>query len=92
MLMSDSLPINILQPIVLIELIDDLKVSFLPTNIETNEIDSNIAEFSEAVGKASSEVSDFLNFKQNSDKETDINEYQIQADLVNQSVSTTSSI
>ncbi|CAI2198073.1 17817_t:CDS:1, partial [Funneliformis geosporum] len=92
MLMPDSLLINILQPIVLIELINDLEVSFSPTNIETDEIDSDMAEFSKAVRKASSEVSDFLNFEQNLDEETDINEYQIQADLVNQSVSITSLI
>ena len=90
MLMPDSLPINILQPIVLIELNDDdLEVSFSPTNIET-EIDNDIVEFSEAVGKASSEVSDFPNFEQDSDEEN--NEYWVQTELINQNILTTSPI
>jgi hypothetical protein len=95
MLMPDNLPINntLQQPIVLIELNDDLEVSFSPTNIETEIDDSDIVEFSEAVGKASSEVSDFPNFEQNSDEEGDINNgYWIQAELINQNISTTSPI
>jgi hypothetical protein len=87
MLMPDSLPINTLQPIVLIELDDDLEISFSPTNIET-EIDDEIVEFSEAVRKALSETSDFSNFEQNSDEETDINnEYWVHAELINQNIS-----
>ncbi|CAB5374547.1 unnamed protein product [Rhizophagus irregularis] len=96
MLMPDSLLIErLLQPIVFIESIDDnLEVSFSPTNIES-EID-DIVEFSEAVGQASNEVShiqtDFLNFEQDSDEETEINEYQTQVNFVNQNVSTSSPI
>ncbi|PKB98260.1 hypothetical protein RhiirA5_431673 [Rhizophagus irregularis] len=96
MLMPDSLLIERLpQPIVLIESIDyNLEVSFSPTNIEL-EID-DIVEFSEAVGRASNEVShiqtDFLNFEQDSDEETEINEYQAQVNFVNQNVSTSSTI
>ncbi|CAG8739734.1 5340_t:CDS:1, partial [Funneliformis mosseae] len=59
--------------IVLIELIDDLEISFPSINIEA-KIDNNMAEFSETVEKASSEVSEFSNFEQNLDKETDIND------------------
>ncbi|CAB4374745.1 unnamed protein product [Rhizophagus irregularis] len=94
--MPDSLLIErLLQPIVFIESIDDnLEVSFSPTNIES-EID-DIVEFSEAVGQASNEVShiqtDFLNFEQDSDEETEINEYQTQVNFVNQNVSTSSPI
>jgi hypothetical protein len=94
MLLPDSLPIERLQPIVLIELIDDLEVSFSPTNLGT-EIDNNIVEFSEAVGQASNEViqtANFLNSKQNLDEnEEDINEYQAQIDLVNKNFSNSNS-
>ena len=74
MLMLNNLPIETLQPIVLIEPIDDLEVSFSSTNIEA-ETDDNIIELSEAVGQASNEVlqtADFLNSEQNSDEEIDI--------------------
>jgi hypothetical protein len=90
MLMPDSLLIERLpQPIVLIESIDDnLEVSFSPTNIES-EINDDIVEFSEAVGQASNEVSHIqTDFEQDSDEETDINEYQAQVDFVNQNIST----
>ncbi len=49
MLMLNNLPIETLQPIVLIEPIDDLKVSFSSTNIKA-ETNDNIIELSEAVG------------------------------------------
>ncbi len=93
-LMPNNLSIETLQPIVLIEPIDDLEVSFSSTNIEA-ETDDNIIELSEAVGQASNEVlqtADFLNSEQNSDKEIDINKYQAQIDLINQNISTSSSI
>ncbi len=49
MLMPNNLLIETLQPIVLIEPIDDLKVSFSSTNIKA-ETNDNIIELSEAVG------------------------------------------
>lgn len=98
MLLLDSLLIERLpQPIVFIETINDnSEVSFSPTNNEF-EIDGNMDEFSEAVGRASNEVSqmqtgDYLNFEQDSDDEIDINEYQAQVNLVNQNTSTSSPI
>ncbi|CAG8691998.1 17588_t:CDS:2, partial [Funneliformis caledonium] len=61
MLMPNNLPIETLQPIVLIESIDDLEVSFSSTNIEA-ETDDNIIGLSEAVGRASNEVSQTADF------------------------------
>ena len=92
--MPNNLPIETLQPIVLIESIDDLEVSFSSTNIEA-ETDDNIIGLSEAIGWASNEVSqiaDFLNSEKNSDEEIDINKYQAQMDLINQNIFTSNSI
>ncbi|RHZ46483.1 hypothetical protein Glove_620g12 [Diversispora epigaea] len=92
MLMPDNLPIENLQPIVIIEMDNDpeISVSFFEDSnekeFELNEINS----FLQAISKASNEISSrqIVNYIENDDDINNINEYCAQINLLNQNIAT----
>ncbi|RHZ82106.1 hypothetical protein Glove_114g59 [Diversispora epigaea] len=92
MLMPDNLPIENLQPIVIIEMDNDPEISvsfFEDSNEEEFEL-NEINSFSQAISKASNEISSrqIVNYIENDDDINNINEYCAQINLLNQNIAT----
>ncbi|RHZ54540.1 hypothetical protein Glove_426g102 [Diversispora epigaea] len=90
MLMPDNLPIENLQPIVIIEMDNDPEISvsfFEDSNEEEFEL-NEINSFSQTISKASNEISSrqIVNYIENDDDINNINEYCAQINLLNQNI------
>ena len=91
--MPDSLPIENLQPIVLIEeTTTEPEVSFLSNIDADDEEEDNDIDLSHAIGQASEQIANMdsvcdLNDENNEYINKDITEFQAQVSLVNQNMS-----